>query len=153
VAKQSEYIAELHRRGLSEMLSHYAVNRLRLPETVLAAAAAVARGMEPSVASMKHEVPASEIIYWSQILSKELKSEGLEGSSKMRGVVPASLKSADSNFAAELCLEDIELLENQLAYNAKNFLDREQASSKEISRLKEALALEKHNNIRIVAGK
>jgi hypothetical protein len=55
--------------------------------------------------------------------------------------------------AKSLCPDEIELLENQLAYNGKNFLDREQASSIEISRLKEELALEKSNKMRIVAGK
>ena len=145
VEKQAEYIAELHQKGLHEMLSHYAANKLRLPETVLAAAADVARGMEPSLASVKHKAPAHEIIYWSQLLLKEIQDE--KASDGQRVLPPALAMEVQPTRH-----DEIELLENQLAFIVKNSMHREQASNIEIKRLKEELHLEKHNRGQVVAG-
>jgi hypothetical protein len=149
--EQLEYVAELRRKGLHEMLSHYESNKLRLPETVLAAAADVVRGMEPSIASTKHKVPAHEIIYWSSLLSAKLNANGSNKIDQAAAISTAASPSTGDASDAEQ--NAIQLLENQLQFNMKTSLHREEAINLEMSRLEEELRLEKYSDMRAVSAK
>lgn len=149
--EQLEYVAELRLKGLHEMLSHYQSNKLRLPETVLAAVADVVRGMEPSIASTKHKVPAHEIIYWSSLLFEKLNANGSNKIDQTSAISTAASQS--TSYVSDVEQHAIQLLENQLQFNMKTSLHREEAINLEITRLEEELRLEKYSGMRAVSGK
>jgi hypothetical protein len=115
------------------VLSRHAANGTAEPEIVLSAVSDLLSGMEPSIASSIHGVSAAEIIAWARMLtdkteqSKSIAAENVEVCAN-----PDSLKPT---------LADIQLLENQLAFNHKLFVDRERSSVLEIARLEKELKL------------
>lgn len=149
--QQLEYIAVLRRMGLHEMLSHYESSKLRFPEVVLAAAADVVLGMEPSSASAKYKVPAHEIIYWAGFMLEKLNVH--ERPQFERAAVMSIADERLTLAALDAGQNDIDLLENQIAFNMKTAQHREAAINVEVTRLKEVLSLEQLSGTRAVAGK
>ena len=141
VDEQDNYIRRLQEADLHGLLAQHISSEMRPPMAVVDALADVFAGMEPSTASLKHKIPADELVVWVRSLQSRCSLSKVDGTRREQHL--------DQDHAAKM----VTLCERQLEFNTRMYRDREAAATLELARLNAELALEKYANGRAVSTK